>query len=76
LQAVWRSEKLSASILQQLCECLVLSICAVDSKEWHRDDGYDLEADTSDLLNLSPDPDNDNRTTTTSLRKVTTSSTS
>jgi hypothetical protein len=47
-------------ILRQLCKGLTLSICAVDSEEWHRDNGYDLEADNNDLLNLSPDDNNDN----------------
>jgi hypothetical protein len=41
LQAIRRNEKLAASILWQLREDPTLSICAVDSEKWHREDGYD-----------------------------------
>jgi hypothetical protein len=58
LQAVQRNEKLAASILRQLREGLLLSICAIDSEEWHRDNGYD-PADDDDLLDLSLDSDDD-----------------
>jgi hypothetical protein len=59
LRAVWRNEKLTASILQQLREGPTPSICAVDSEEWHGDDGYD-PADNDELLELFPDSeDND-----------------
>jgi hypothetical protein len=58
LQAVWRNEKLTASILWQLCEGLTLSICAIDSEKWHRDNGYN-PANDDDLPELSPDSDDD-----------------
>jgi hypothetical protein len=54
LRAVWRNEKLAASILRQLREGPTLSICAIDSEEWHRDNGYDL-ANDDDLPELCPD---------------------
>jgi hypothetical protein len=58
LRAVRRNEKLAASILQQLREGPTPSICAVDSEEWHRDDGYD-PADNDDLPELCPDSEDD-----------------
>jgi hypothetical protein len=59
LRAVQRNEKLAASILQQLREGPTPSICAIDSEEWHGDDGYD-PADDNDLSELCPDSeDND-----------------
>jgi hypothetical protein len=59
LQAVRRNEKLAASILRQLREGPTPSICAVDSEEWHGDDGYD-PADDDDLPELCLDSeDND-----------------
>jgi hypothetical protein len=58
LRAVWRNKKLAASILWQLHEGPTLSICAVNSEEWHRDDGYD-PADDDDLLELFPDSEDD-----------------
>jgi hypothetical protein len=61
LQAVWRNEKLAASILRQLHEGPTPSICAVDLEEWHGDDGYD-PADNDDLPELCPDSeDNDDK---------------
>jgi hypothetical protein len=36
-----------------------LSICTIDSEEWHRDARYKLEADGDDLPDLTPDSDND-----------------
>jgi hypothetical protein len=57
LQAVRRNEKLAASILWQLREGPTPSICAVDSEEWHGDDGYDLAND--DLPDLCPDSEDD-----------------
>jgi hypothetical protein len=58
LRAVRRNEKLAASILLQLREGPTLSICAVDSEEWHRDDGYD-PADNDNLSELCPDSEDD-----------------
>jgi hypothetical protein len=58
LWAVRRNEKLTASILRQLHKGPTLSICAIDSEEWHGDDGYD-PADDDDLPDLSPDSDDD-----------------
>jgi hypothetical protein len=58
LWAVQRNEKLAASILRQLREGPTPSICAVDSEEWHGDDGYN-PADGDDLPDLSLDSDND-----------------
>jgi hypothetical protein len=58
LRAVWRNEKLAASILQQLREGPTPSICAVDSEEWHGDDGYD-PADDNNLPELCPDSEDD-----------------
>jgi hypothetical protein len=49
LWAVWRNEKLTASILQHLRKGLTPSICAINSEEWHRDDGYNL-ADDDEML--------------------------
>jgi hypothetical protein len=57
LRAVQRNEKLAISILQ-LHEGPTPSICAIDSEEWHGDNGYDL-ADDDDLPDLSLDSDND-----------------
>jgi hypothetical protein len=58
LQVVWRNEKLATSVLRQLCEGQTLSICAVNSEEWHGDNGYN-PADDDDLPDLSLDSDND-----------------
>jgi hypothetical protein len=58
LQAIWRNKKLTTSILRQLCEGVILSTCAINSEEWHRDDGYN-PADDDDLLDLCPDSDSD-----------------
>jgi hypothetical protein len=58
LRTVWRNEKLAASILRQLREGPTPSICAVDSEEWHGDDGYD-PADNDDLPELCPDSEDD-----------------
>jgi hypothetical protein len=57
LRAVRRNEKLAASILQQLCDGPTPSICAIDSEEWHGDDGYDPADD--DLPELCPDSEDD-----------------
>jgi hypothetical protein len=57
LQAVRRNEKLTASVLRQLREGPTPSICAVDSEEWHGDDGYN-PAD-NDLPELCPDSEDD-----------------
>jgi hypothetical protein len=58
LRAVQRNEKLAASILRQLREGPTPSICAIDSEEWHGDDGYNL-ADDNDLPELCPDSEDD-----------------
>jgi hypothetical protein len=58
LRAVWKNEKLTASILQQLREGPTPSICAVDSEEWTGDNGYD-PADDDDLPDLTPDSEDD-----------------
>jgi hypothetical protein len=58
LHAVQRNEKLATSILWQLREGLSPSICAVDSEEWHRDEGYN-PADGNNLPGLSLDSDDD-----------------
>jgi hypothetical protein len=58
LRAVRRNEKLAASIFWQLCEGSTPSICAVDSEEWHGDDGYN-PADDDDLPELCPDSEDD-----------------
>jgi hypothetical protein len=58
LQVVWRNEKLATSTLWQLCEGPTLSICAVNSEEWHGDNGYN-PADDDDLPDLSLDSDDD-----------------
>jgi hypothetical protein len=57
LQAVRRNEKLAASILRQLREGPTLSICAINSEEWHGDDGYNLA--NNDLPDLYPDSEDD-----------------
>jgi hypothetical protein len=57
LQAVRRNEKLATSVLWQLREGLTPSICAINSEEWHGDDGYD-PAD-NDLPELCPDSEDD-----------------
>jgi hypothetical protein len=57
LQAVRRNEKLTASILRQLCEGPTPSICAVNL-EWHGDNGYD-PADDDDLPELLSDSEDD-----------------
>jgi hypothetical protein len=58
LRVVRRNEKLAGSILQQLCEGPTPSICAIDSEEWHRDNGHN-PADDDDLPDLSLDSDDD-----------------
>jgi hypothetical protein len=58
LQAIQRNKKLAASIPRQLREGLTPSICAIDSEEWHGNNGYD-PADDDDLPDLSPESDND-----------------
>jgi hypothetical protein len=58
LQAIQRNEKLAASILWQLREGPTPSICAVNSEEWHGDNGYD-PAENEDLPELFPDLDED-----------------
>jgi hypothetical protein len=45
-------------ILQQLHQGPTPSICAIDSEEWHRDDGYN-PVDDDDLPDLSPDLNDD-----------------
>jgi hypothetical protein len=58
LWAVWRNEKLAASILQQLHKGPPPSICATNLEEWHGNGGYN-PADDNDLLYLCLDLDND-----------------
>jgi hypothetical protein len=58
LRAIRRNENLAALILWQLREGSTPSICAIDSEEWHGDNGYD-SADDDDLSDLSPDSDSD-----------------